>query len=394
MIKELITNKSTGWPSNFDNQFKVSGLTFSVYSSLQILEHAWRRAECEHNTTYFQTFDWCESWLSTVGHDSNITPIIVVIHTSANEFMALLPLQVRTGKFGPVLEWLTTPQLIYGYGIFSDEALTPTGLQLLDMALPSIFHHLKVSHIHLTNLPARMCHAAHPFLIHCNVRDADSTTLVNLQPDYDALLLAKRSSDSRKNIRWRDSKIAAAGKLTTEEVSDSKVLDELFSDQAARLAEAGIDDPTEGQVRSFFHKLINRAPKALSVLRVAVDNRGIASLLLAKHGDVVVDLMTSLANTDLRRYSPGDLAMRKSIELACTQGFKSFDFSIGAAAYKTQWTDQSVSLHHIVRGVTLWGYLASILVLTKLASKRIVKNNPILKSAAYNLRRLLKSKAR
>jgi CelD/BcsL family acetyltransferase involved in cellulose biosynthesis len=107
------------------------------------------------------------------------------------------------------------------------------------------------------------------------------------------------------------------------------------------------------------------------------------------HGGTFWALISSLAPGDLRKYSPGDLALRRTILDCCAKGLERLDFSAGDSRYKLNWSDEVVQLHAIVGARTLRGLLFAALFAIRQGVKSAIKGSPVLMSAAITARRLL-----
>jgi CelD/BcsL family acetyltransferase involved in cellulose biosynthesis len=107
------------------------------------------------------------------------------------------------------------------------------------------------------------------------------------------------------------------------------------------------------------------------------------------HGGGYWALISSLGSPRLRRFSPGDALLRRTIEACCARGLKFFDFSSGSFDYKLAWADQSISLHHAVRGITWRGYVWALARTLALSAKRAIKRTPLLWNVLNRTRRTL-----
>ena len=93
--------------------------------------------------------------------------------------------------------------------------------------------------------------------------------------------------------------------------------------------------------------------------------------------------------TDLRKYSPGDLALRRTIEASCKQGLASFDFAAGDTPYKLHWADDMAPLHAFLAAINLRGLAWVCLMGAATFAKRLVKQSPTLRNAVTSLRTVL-----
>jgi CelD/BcsL family acetyltransferase involved in cellulose biosynthesis len=366
----------------------IDGIWLSATDNTAPLEDVWRSLEATH-TTVFQRLDWCQSVLAS----RKTSPLIVMGTQEDGTPAFLLPFQIE----GQKLQFLGQPDSIYGFGLFSDWAVSEAGLAWFDRNWPAVLRHgHAASIIDLRNMPSHVSGKSHPLLPATNIKDADTCTVLRLTGDFEDLLAARRGGEARSKMRNRDRRIADQGEVKFDELSTSPeahtALDELFEDQKARLAENGIADPAGPTLRSTLHAMLDQPGKPLRVLRLMVGGQTLASLLTAYHADTVTFLMVSLAKTHLRKYSPGDLALRRAIAHAIELGYRRFDFSKGAASYKEHWQDEVVTLHHCIRSTKLTGLPSASLMAGKLMFKTAIKNSPWLWDYLYAIRRLLRAK--
>jgi CelD/BcsL family acetyltransferase involved in cellulose biosynthesis len=219
---------------------------------------------------------------------------------------------------------------------------------------------------------------------------------MRLPSDYQALYCAKRSGETRRGNRKRDAKLGKEGQLSfglpsTRREAHERI-DEMFEHQAARLAESGIHDVFPQPARNFIHRLIDlpdRMQPFLLPFHLTVEDQMEAMMLGGHYGGGYWALISSLSPSARRRHSPGDAALRKTIEACCVRGLAFFDFSSGHTAYKLHWADETVTLHHAVRALTARGYAWALWRAATVGAKRVVKRSPSLWACAGWVRRRL-----
>jgi CelD/BcsL family acetyltransferase involved in cellulose biosynthesis len=366
------------------------GIHLSVYDAIEPLEELWREWQVVHHTTLFQSFDWCAAWL----RQNPDTQLSIVTGTHADgTFAFLLPFQIIGGR----IQFLGQQENIYGYGIFDDWSLRETGQHWFEENWPSLFslvEHARL--VDLQNMPDQLNGFRNPLLCLANFTDANSCTILNLSSDFDALLSSRRGREARAKMRNRDKRLGDLGEVKFEALSCSPsahaALDELLHDQALRLRENGISDPVNGTYRDVLHQMLDTAGTPLRVLKLTVGQSTVASLLTAYHNDAVTFLMISLTAGPHRKYSPGDLALRRAIAHSIELGFRTFDFSRGDASYKEHWRDQTIALHHCARSLGFSGLGKSASIAARHGLRRFVRGTPTLWNGLYAARRMLRGK--
>jgi CelD/BcsL family acetyltransferase involved in cellulose biosynthesis len=370
----------------------IEGISVYVITDMAQAEPLWRAWQSTAYTTVFQTIDWCKQWMTFCGE--GLKPHIIYGLNGRGEFAFLLPFCVE----GRCLKWIGQEHLIYGYGVYSDWALSQAGQTWFDNNASTLVRFdERVNRIDLQHLPDAMHGHRHPLYLLSNCTDPDTSCILNLNSDYDSLFTKKRSASSRTTIRNRDKRLAQLGDMKFSALAGDAdahaALDELLEDQAARLAENGIASPVNAKYRELMHRWLDPDIKLLQVTRLSIDGKSVASLLLTQHGESMVFLMVSLARGPGRKFSPGDLALRKTIEFAINQGYKHFDFSLGALSYKAPWTDTVVHHHHASRVLKASGIPMAGLVLAKHRFRKWFKSTPFVWKNFEELRRLLRGKA-
>jgi CelD/BcsL family acetyltransferase involved in cellulose biosynthesis len=369
----------------------IDGMSVFVVTDINQIEPLWREWQATAYTTVFQTIDWCKQWMVHCGE--GLKPHIVYGLNAKGDFAFLLPFCVD----GRCLKWIGQEHLIYGYGVYSDWALSQHGQAWFDNNAPTLVRLIEgVNRIDLRHLPDEMHGHRNPLLSLSNCIDPDTSCILNLSSDYDTLFTKKRSASSRTTIRNRDKRLAQLGDMKFAALAGDAdahaALDELLEDQAARLAENGITSPVDDTYRKLMHRWLDPDIALLQVTRLSIDGKSVASLLLTQHSDTMVFLMVSLARGPGRKFSPGDLALRKTIEFAIGQGYKHFDFSLGALSYKAPWTDVVVHHHHASRVLKASGIPMAGFVLAKQGFRRLFKSTPFIWNNFEKLRRTLRGK--
>ena len=124
--------------------------------------------------------------------------------------------------------------------------------------------------------------------------------------------------------------------------------------------------------------------------RLMLDGIILAVMLGAYRHGTYWALISSLAEGELRKYSPGDYALRAMFKSLCEDGTTRLDFSAGDTAYKSNWSDHRFQLYFIVRATSFRGLPFAIGLLLREKIKRIAKTTPVLNTLLFDLRRLLR----
>ena len=222
---------------------------------------------------------------------------------------------------------------------------------------------------------------------------------MELGPYYAAISKRKQSGESRRQDRKRLGAIAAHGEvaftLPTGRQQTAEALHVLLHQQEARLAEHGIRGVFGTAERAFVARLAELQPPRRAVLlpyTLSCGDEVLAVMLCARHGETLWGLISSMAQTALRRYSPGDLALRRCIEAGCASGLTHFDFASGDTAYKRTWADYVMPLHEHHSGRNLRGITAAAMLMLVATLKRMIKQWPPARSVFLRVRKALRGK--
>lgn len=361
---------------------------------VRALEAEWLRFQDQAAGTFFQTYQWCSAWLATAGAAQNATPLIVSGRDPSGTLVFLLPFCVRIRQGCRVLEWMGGQQMTYGYGLY-DRAFLRDAASWFATQGWGIFSGLKgIDAIDLAEMPAKWEGSPHPLTSWFSLAGPNCSYLLRLDGDYETVYGRKRSGETRRGNRKRDAKLHKAAKIETGLPRDRdhahRLIEQMFEQQRSRLAESGIHGVFDEHERQFVHHLIDLPDHMQPVLLpcyMTADGELEAMALGGLHGGGFWALISSLGSPRLRRYSPGDALLRRTIETCCGMGLTFFDFSSGSFDYKLAWADEEVRLHHAMRGLTPRGYAWAMTRAGRLAVKRLVKRTPFLWNAVLAARR-------
>jgi CelD/BcsL family acetyltransferase involved in cellulose biosynthesis len=366
-------------------------IAIAVAHDLEPLEADWRAFEGRAASSLYQTYDWCHAWRETVGRERHVEPRIVTGRDETGRLLFLLPFAIRHRRGCRILEWLSTGELGYGYGLY-DRCFLPEaaqwfaseGWRIVEMAGPT-------DAVWLREMPERLHGFAHPLVAWFSLRGRNSSYRLSIAEGYEAVHSRKRSPESRRGQRKRDAKLERFGKLEFGLPRDHeelhRQLDEMFEQQRMRLAEAGVHGVYGPAERAFIHRLADVEGSFLLPYRLTIGGEMAAMMLGGNHGGTYWALIASLADGPARRHSPGDAALRRTIEACADRGMKIFDFSSGDTSYKSHWADEAIDLHETVRGLTAKGYAWAAAAGVAVFAKRTIKRSPMLWQLASALRK-------
>lgn len=374
----------------------TGGVRLRMTTEPETARAAWQALEQTGLSTLYQSWGWCAAWRDTVGRARGIVPVVVTGEDAAGRPLFVLPLQIEQRFGARLLQWQSWPHGSYGYGLYERAFLAqaPDWFQQHGAELAAVLPPFDLWL--LQDMPETLHGARHPLAGLFNVRGANVLYAMDLRPDFAALYEARRSGDSRRSARKRDSRLGAMGSLTfglpEAGAATHDVLDQMFTDQQKRLAEAHIQGPFDAAAQAFIHRLADVQAGDGLVLQpyaLRLDGRLLCVMLGAVQGGCYWALISSLAAGPERKHSPGDMALRRMIEACCAQGLHSLDFASGDTAYKRQWADRVVPLHGLVRAQTARGVAFRLPWAAYYHAKRVVKGSPVLRAVYNRLRSVL-----
>ena len=375
----------------------VGGLRLRVFTDMEAVKPIWAGLEATGVSTVYQSFVWCRVWLQRVGKARNISPLIVVAENAFGQTMFILPLQFRS-KFGVrIVEAMTAPQSAYAFGLFAKSFLADAAHKWFEFHFSDVVDILPQHDVFkLHDLPKTIAGFHNPLLAVRNFGAANQSHIMALQPNYQALLEQKRSAESRRSIRKRDAKLRAAGTLVFDLPASFEerkaTVETMLAHQKMRLAEAGVHNVFDDVEQQFIVDLIHTQTSEgqfLRPYRLTLDGKIVAVMLGAYRHGIYWALISSLAPGDIRKYSPGDFALRSMIKNLCEDGTRDLDFSAGDTAYKGHWSDQHIPLYFIVRANSFVGLFAAAFMVVREKCKRAAKQTPMLNSLLFDLRRFV-----
>lgn len=374
----------------------ASELSLRVHGDLAGLESLWSGFEDRGCATFYQSFLWCRSWAETVGLAWGVRVRVVVATDVGGETRFILPLQIRRRSGVRVVEWLGAPHNAYGQGLVAGNFLPRAGdwfeanwTAVVRLAGPA-------DAVCLAAMPESLDGTPNPLRFLFTLKAPDRTFVMALDADYPALYARKRTREARLDDRRKERALAALATPSFGLPEGTAALHEtiaaMFEQRQRRLAEIGVHGTFGGAERAFVHRLADlqdAACPALLAFELKSGGETLAVKLGARHRGTFFALLSALGARRWRKYSPGDLALRRTIEACCEAGLVRFDFAAGDAAYKRQWADADVALHVHLSAFNLRGLAWVVAAAAGLSVKRLIKQNPPTRALAYALRRRL-----
>jgi CelD/BcsL family acetyltransferase involved in cellulose biosynthesis len=369
-------------------------LNIAVFDDLTSALAEWRAFETAAPSTLYQTSLWCQAWTETVGSARGVVPRIVIGRDEARGISFILPLQTRRRQGVRVLEWLGAPHNTYGYGLFSPHFLADAEAWFAANWTRVLTFLGDFDAILLAEMPESMFGKPNPLKPIFNMLGANPSFTISLKRDFAEIHTRKCSSENRRTYRKKENGLAKAGQVTfglpVTKLELHGLIDTMFSQQERRLAELGIHHVFGEPEHRFLHRLAELQDERNPILapyHLSCNGEVLSVKLGGLHANGYWALISSLADHPHRKFSPGDIALRRTIASCCEKGLAFFDFSSGEAAYKRQWADDVIELHAAIGARTFRGLAWAVTMFAGLTFKRMVKRTPALLAVSTALRR-------
>ena len=375
-------------------------MTVTCHTSLEELEAVWTNFQQHAHTTAYNSYQWAAAWQATVGVQLLAKPRIMVGRGLIGEVLFILPLQIRRRWRLDVLEWHGAPDISYGFGVISKcfAGLAQRWFaQHLGLVLEAAG---KFDAVSLLEMPEKLLGCVHPLRDHFNVTAANETFMLQLHRDYDTLYARKRNAETRRANRRKDARLQEMGDLTFRQITEpselKSVIDVMLKHKVSRLAANGIHGVFEAAEHRMIHMLATAQQSNGSPIFTAhaltLDSKLLAVMFGGAMSGFYWFYISSLAPAGPEsKHSPGDYALRRTIEACCNEGLVAFDFGPGSAAYKASWTDKNTKLFGLVQARSIRALPFCMAIALKLGAKKLVKKNAYLKALAFRLRRHFRS---
>ena len=360
----------------------VRGLTVTVHARAEALRDDWLALQAEGWVTPYQSFDWVNTWQNAISDPSGEDVRIVAMRGPDGALHAIFPLAVQSIWGTRVVRWLSESQINYGMPVMS-QAFAAMVAEDPRWLFAQLVSSLKgVDAIHLDKQPAHWGSQPNPLSSLFTDAGANSTYLFNLAPDFDALYRQKRSKSTRRNNRRRDVKLERLGVLEfglpANAQQSEEVIETLFQFVETRLSEKGIKDPYGETGKTFYHalsRLPEDAPLQLNPFFLTVGGEIVSVMMGSEFQGVFSGLVCSITDGPEKEFSPGDAALRRTIQACCEKGLKTFDFSAGHSDYKMHWAEDVIALNDTLHAVNGAGYKYLAIARPGLSTKRLIKRS-------------------
>jgi CelD/BcsL family acetyltransferase involved in cellulose biosynthesis len=377
---------------------EADSLSFTMHREFNSIRELWVPFQRIASTTLFGTLHWAELWQTHIGDKLGAKPRIIVARDRYGAVQFIMPLQIRRRMGLDILEWHGYPDVNYGYGLYAKSFLPRASEWFKDHLQRVLTAAGPYDAVSLHDMPETMAGWPHPLRAHFNLHAANATFLLQLDADYEALYRRRRAAETRRANGRKDHRLAESGRLDFFKPKSpddiQRYVSVMIEQKTKQLAARGVHEvfgPGETALILGLAASTQDEQPLTETHVVTLDGEPLAVTFGGRVDGTYWFYVSSLAdNAAARKHSPGDYALRRTIEACCASGLKSFDFGVGDAEYKRGWADRTAPLHVILRANNLRGLPWVMLQAGRLWATRQVKQNAGLRAAAFALRRRLR----
>jgi CelD/BcsL family acetyltransferase involved in cellulose biosynthesis len=375
-------------------------VALSMTSDVRSLERRWRALQRLAPCTAAQTYSYAEAWSRLVLAPAGKTPVIVAGADASGRDLFLWAFEIDSACGQKILKWLGESHASYAMGLFLPEVARRLGASDMSSLVEHVARKAGADAAFLCAQPCDWDGVPNPFAKLPHQPSPSHGYAVRLG-DFDALYRRRFSKTSRAKALRKERRLAEMGALqlgwAASERERLAVLDALFAQKARQLAELGVKNPFNAEVRSFFREMAlladdDPARLRLGYLKLNGEIAATHSGTLC-HGRLAIAL-SSLTDGSVQRYSPGGLLLRHQIEEASAQGHAYYDLGAGAGPNKDEWCDIVHPLFDNFIPFTAQGILLTSPAAAVASLKRSIKSNRHLWPRVQRLRQGLLGRSR
>ena len=346
----------------------ASGIGVQLFTDLAAAERVWRSFEPRADSTVFQSFDWLCEWHNHIDPHANARPVIVVGSDHDGQVLIILPLAIESGRFMRRLTWLGSDLCDYNAPLlapdFNQRVTVERFRQLWREIVVSIGAQPQFSFdmVDMDGMPEAVGGQRNPMLALPVLPRTYGAHATSLGGDWDAFYASRRSSVRRSAERRQYRRLADRGEVRFVEVRDRSDIEStmavLIEQKRASYERMGVEDLFERSgYRDFYRAVALNANlrEVVHLSRLDVGATHAAVGLGLQYKDRFYVVMTSYQNGELARYGPGRAHLRHMLRHAIERKMKTFDFTIGDEAYKSDWCDRETRLFVYREAVTARG---------------------------------------
>lgn len=375
----------------------LGAVSLRVTGDVSSLKGLWEALQVAVPCTVSQTYDWACAWTDHMLRPEGVQPVIVVGYAPDGAPLFLWPFEVSTRAGLRVLKWLGQDHANYALGLFAPESAGAFTRNDMSRLLREVGRQTNAAAALLEAQPMSWEDMPNPFALLPHQRSPNSAYAVKLG-DFDKLYESRFSKRSRNTLRRKGRRLADMGTLeygwARSREDKQAVLDTFFAQKARQFAAMGVTNIFDANARAFYQELAlldDDTPSRLWLGYVKLDGAVLATFNGFLWQNRMEIALSSLAEGETQRQSPGALLLRHEIKEACDLRLSYFDLGVGKARHKDEWCNTEYALFDSFVALKPQGLLVTLPRASAARLKRIIKSNRYLWFLAQTIRRRLRA---
>ncbi|WP_160142332.1 GNAT family N-acetyltransferase [Pigmentiphaga humi] len=352
--------KSPGGPG----QEPFIGCRITVRESLQEgLGQRWRALLADGRGHVFQTWEWNDAWMRTIGERQGVLPRVVELTDADGTLMALWPLGIYRRCGLRVLAFLGDVVSDYRAPVFGATFPHNVSAGSFEALWASCLGRIRgVDLVDLTRMPVDIDGIANPMAALRDAAHTENAYAVDL-PETPAAYFAGRPSKLMADTRRQARRLAELGQVAITPQQQSAAdwnaaFAAMVEQKSRRWQETDSRDLFAEPGYLQFYKELGKTFG--DTAQVSLCNLWVGEVITATQWGMIFRgryywiLPTYLAG-EWGKYSCGRILLQHMIEWAIGQKLRVFDLTVGDEAYKKDWATSVLRLHGWRRAMTLRG---------------------------------------
>jgi CelD/BcsL family acetyltransferase involved in cellulose biosynthesis len=353
----------------------IMKLSPSVISRVEVFEHVdeclrqrWRDFAAIAVHTSYQSLEWYEAWIDTVGAIIGETPFVVFVFDQHDRQIMLLPLVIIKRRFACLCRFPGGKHANTNFPLVSPNLpITCELVQALFKMLSD--EHPEIDLFIFDAQPIKWKGTDNPFLLlphHLHTAASSDLDLSKLPP------VRKHNADRRF------AKLGAQFFRARTDYEISETLEAFLRQKAAWFRLQGLPYGfNQPRILEFF-KILFAHPTSgaeLYALKIGTEIIAVAGLLTAPQ-DAFLMFTSYDATLPVAKHGPGTHLFNRLISHLCERNFQWFDLGLGEAAYKEKQGAERRDAFVVFLPASALGFMIAALVNLKRATKRVLKSRP------------------